>query len=450
MARPSPVDYAVAAATTILYGILGFYIERYDTIWLLTSYFVAFGLYLVVIARTDPAQLNFWLTAAIVFRLLLTFSLPRLSDDFYRFIWDGHLMAGGYHPFAEVPSYYINHQTAIPGISRDLYEHLNSPDYFTVYPPFAQFIFWLSVTIFPASVYGSVVAMKLVVVASEIGSLYLMRSLLRRYHLPEQRLLLYALNPLVIVELVGNIHLEAVMIFFLLLTIHFAAGSRYIQSGVALGFGVCAKLLPLIFLPAIVLKVNWRKSLILIIAMATCCLILFLPLWDPSIVLGFRDSLGYYFRKFEFNASIFYLVRSFGFWFYGYDIIQTAGWKLALISTALIMWISAAGTIKKQSTDQGALDPAILSRFLAILMTYYLFATTIHPWYVTTLIAVSVFTPFRFPVVWTGTIFLTYIGYTEFDFQEPFTAVAVEYIVVVGYLAYEILWKRSHYSLRYS
>jgi hypothetical protein len=317
-------------------------------------------------------------------------------------------------------------------------------------PPFAQFIFWLAITIFPSSIYGSVVVMKLVLLAFEIGSLFLMRSLLRRYHLPEQHLLLYALNPLVIIELVGSIHLEAVMFFFLLLTIRLAATSRFVLSGVALGFAVCAKLLPLVFLPAMVFRIGWRRALTLLTALAVCCVLLFLPLWDKEIVLGFRDSLGYYFSRFEFNASIFYAVRTVGFWLYDYDIIQSVGWKLAVISTLIILRISAAGTLKGLGTTTGAIDQPVIGRFLAILLTYYMFATTVHPWYITTLVALSVFTPFRFPVVWTGAIFLTYTGYTEFDFHEPFGAVAAEYIAVLGYLAYEAIWKRNRYSLRYS
>jgi hypothetical protein len=106
--------------------------------------------------------------------------------------------------------------------------------------------------------------------------------------------------------------------------------------------------------------------------------------------------------------------------------------------------------LKGLGTTTGAIDQPVIGRFLAILLTYYMFATTVHPWYITTLVALSVFTPFRFPVVWTGAIFLTYTGYTEFDFHEPFGAVAAEYIAVLGYLAYEAIWKRNRYSLRYS
>jgi hypothetical protein len=403
-----------------------------------------------VVLRAESEQLNFWLSAAVLYRVLLTFSIPALSDDFYRFIWDGHLLAAGYHPFAEIPSYYIDNQIPVPGVTYALYQNLNSPDYFTVYPPVAQFIFWLSVTIFPSSIYGSVVVMKLFLIAFEIGSLVLMRLLLRRLQMPEHHLLLYALNPLVILELVGNLHLEAVMIFFVLLTLHFAANNRYIKSGVALGFAISAKLLPLVFLPSLLFRIHWRRSLLLVCAATICCLLLFLPLWNKEIVLGFRDSLGYYFSKFEFNASIFYVIRAIGFQVYGYDIIQTVGWKLALISTLIILWISAAGTWKGLGMMERQVDQRVIGRFLIILLVYYLFATTVHPWYITTLLAISVFTPFRFPVVWTGTIFITYTGYTEFDFHEPFATVVLEYVLVLGYLAYEIIWKRSHYSLRYS
>jgi hypothetical protein len=41
--------------------------------------------------------------AALLFRLLLLFAVPALSDDFYRFLWDGRLSLEGINPFLYTP-----------------------------------------------------------------------------------------------------------------------------------------------------------------------------------------------------------------------------------------------------------------------------------------------------------------------------------------------------------
>lgn len=77
-------------------------------------------------------------------------------------------------------------------------------------------------------------------------------------------------------------------------------------------------------------------------------------------------------------------------------------------------------------------------------MLVYLLSTTIlHPWYIVTLLAVSLLTPYRFPVVWTGLIFLTYAGYTENGFNENLFLVALEYIGMIAYLLYETVWAKE-------
>jgi alpha-1,6-mannosyltransferase len=45
---------------------------------------------------------------------------------------------------------------------------------------------------------------------------------------------------------------------------------------------------------------------------------------------------------------------------------------------------------------------------------------------------------FRFAMVWSFLIFMTYAGYSKNDFQEIIWITALQYIIVLGYLAYEL------------
>jgi hypothetical protein len=141
------------------------------------------------------------------------------------------LLSSGNHPFAQLPAYYIENNISIQGIDEELLKSLNSPEYFTIYPALAQYVFWLAASLAPHSVHGSVLVIKMVIFCAEIGSLFLLRNLIRGFNIPPSRVLLYALNPLVIVELVGNSHLDALMIFFILLAIVFLNSRREAFSG---------------------------------------------------------------------------------------------------------------------------------------------------------------------------------------------------------------------------
>jgi alpha-1,6-mannosyltransferase len=120
----------------------------------------------------------------------------------------------------------------------------------------------------------------------------------------------------------------------------------------------------------------------------------FLPLFNYQVFQSLTTSVGLYFNKFEFNASLYYLVREYGFWKYGYNIIQTVGWKLGVVTTMLIVLFTFRKGWAKSDVISIDSTQFLLSDFLWILSIYFLFATTLHPWYITTLLALSVFTPY--------------------------------------------------------
>lgn len=428
----------------ILSGLLYIFIEyavmRHETSKLLVSLGLLFLIYVWISKSINEGEITFWLFAAIVFRVSLLFALPNLSDDFYRFIWDGRLLASGYHPFAELPGYYMKQQVIIPGIDQALFQKLNSPNYFTIYPPVNQFIFWLAVKLSPHSILDSVIAMRSIIISAEIGTLLVIRKILIHYNLPPGKILIYALNPLVIIELTGNLHFEALLIFFMLCSFWLLIKEKLAASAFYFALAICSKLIPIIVLPLILTRLGLRKSLRYYMIVGVCCVLLFIPLLNVEIISGFRESIGYYFKKFEFNASLYYIIREWGFWKFGYNIIETVGWKLAIYTTVAILlytlWDAIQNSkLKTQSSQAARLLPAYLSTF----SIYFAFATIVHPWYIATLVAFSVFSGYRFAVLWSALVFLTYAGYTSQGFNENLWLTIIEYILVICYLAYEMI-----------
>lgn len=430
-------------------------LARSQTIELMVCYGVLFGLYLWIYKK--ETNITFWLIGAVMVRLSLMTTWPSLSDDLYRFVWDGRLWVAGVHPFIALPSDLVLHQ--IPGLDAALFEKLNSKDHFTCYPPFAEFVFWLSVKISPDSVKGSAMVMRLMILLAEVGNIWLIVRLLERFRQPARNVLLYALNPLVILELTGNLHFEAFVIFFLLLSVWLLTTDKVVPAAVSFSLAIAAKLIPLIFMPVMLAVLGWRKALLFYFVAGLSLFLLFIPMYDEKVLYGFAQSLNLYFQKFEFNASLYYLVREYGFWRVGYNTIQSIGWKLAVVSGLLILAYSFLWGIRKNKPDAEGitgsglpyqLDRELFNAFMFILLIYLVMTTSVHPWYITPLIAFSVMTRFRFVMFWSALIFLTYAGYSPDGFTENLRVVTIEYVAVALYLGIELLvivdWNRSEWS----
>ncbi|MBA2406501.1 MAG: hypothetical protein H0V65_00690 [Chitinophagales bacterium] len=408
----------------------------------------------------QKSNLNFFLIAALLFRLIFLFSIPSLSDDYFRFIWDGTIWINGENPFAVIPSVRILNGADHNSYLMKLYEGMNSPNYFTVYPPVCQFIFALAVKLYPANLLGSVVVLRLMCIAAEAGTIYLLIKILSHLNLSKRNVLLYALNPLVIIELSGNIHFEAVMIFFMVLAVHLLIQSEkklksatqelnyskkilqpeFIYSAIAFALAIASKLIPLIFLPFLIRRLKWRRSIIYFSIVAITLFILFLPFLNATLISKLSSSLNLYFQKFEFNASIFYLIRQIGLEWKGYDVIQTAGPWLASITFLFIMFLS---WLEKTLTWK----QFFLTMQWAITI-YLLLATTVHPWYLTTLVMLSPITGYWYPVVWSLFIALTYAAYQTTPYQEQLWLVTLEYTAVVAVLFFEIYTRTKTHQHR--
>jgi len=427
----------IGVGATVLLASLFFlthFLERYETTYLLGAYTIAFLAYLLCVLLVNSSQLVYWLVGvAVIGRLLLLPAEPNLSDDIYRFVWDGRLIQQEVNPFAYLPSELMNGKADSLSIEvePELYASLNSPDYYTIYPPVNQAVFTLAVKLFPNSLARSTVVIRSILLLAELGTIWLLFQLAVLYGVARKQVLWYALNPLAILEMTGNLHFEALMIFFLLASVYLYQKQRWIGAAVLFALAVCTKLLPLMLLPLYFRRFGWQKVLAFYIVVGLSILILFLPLISEELIDGLQGSVGLYFQKFEFNASIYYVVRAIGYYVKGYNIIQTAGRWLAIVAFLLIIGYSVVER-----------KPRILDVFGWVWLIYLLLALIIHPWYVLPLLAFTVLTPYRYAVVWTYFIFFTYAGYTANGFQENLWLVALEYLIVLGWLGYELYQRR--------
>ena len=385
--------------------------------------------YLLVVRFTESKNIQLALGLALLLRLSLLWALPELSDDFYRFIWDGRLLTQGISPFASLPSTLMQDPVfnQVP-IHQQLFQQMNSPDYFTVYPPLSQWVFYLAAWIFPDNILGNVIVMRLVIILFEGGSIWLLLILVRRFQLNPKQVLIYAWNPLVIVELTGNLHFEAMMIFLILLSIYLLDIGRWQWSAVSIAAGVAVKLIPLLFLPLLAFRLPWKKLAAYWVLTGLVILVLFLTIWSPELVEGMGSSLSLYFQNFEFNGSIYYLVREVGFLVKGYNIIGSAGKYLGLTTLVVILWLSY------YSYDRMRWSQAMIWA----LTIHLLLSTTVHPWYITPLVGLATLSNVRFPIAWSVLVMLSYLGYTETGYQENLYLVSAEYVMLAVVLVWDL------------
>ena len=436
---PSVSQVAALLLAGAAYAGLAFATPRANFGQLAGLFAVALGAYAWLLHSRLP--LRWGLGAALAFRLLWLPATPAFSDDIFRFRWDGLLVAHGVNPFRFRPDELIadGARTALPDASvrnavlpefQQLYRQLNSPHYYSVYPPVCQAIFGGAARLFPTSERGFVTCLRLVILAAEAGTGWLLLALLAAMGWPRVRALRYLLHPLPIMELTGNLHFEALALCFLLLAIWLLSRQRWARSAGALALGVAAKLIPLLVLPLLIRRLGWRQFLAYSGVVAGTLLVLFSPFLSVALVVNISRSLNLYFRSFEFNASIYYVVRAIGYQLTTYNEIALIGPALAL--TGGLLGLALAWRERR-------LTVASLAQTLLLLLTaYYALATTVHPWYLALLIGLGALSRFRFPLVWGGLAVLSYAAYRNSAYTENLWLVALEYVVTLGVLVWEL------------
>jgi alpha-1,6-mannosyltransferase len=410
------------------YLALGYVTARTEFYQLLLLFGLAFAGYCFLLQ--SPLTFRQGLGLAFFFRLMLLFAVPALSDDYFRFVWDGRLVLHDESPYAHLPAHYAETDVLEQfNLTSELFVSLNSPHYYSVYPPVCQVVFWLAALFSPDSLLGSVFVMRVIILAAEAGTFFLGARLLPILGLPSRQVLWYALNPLVIVELTGNLHFEALMIFFLLGALYLLLRHRYWLSALSFGLAVGVKLLPLMLLPFLFGRLKIWQFLLYCALVGLTLVLLFFPFLTLEIIGNMLSSVNLYFQKFEFNASFYYLARWLGYQFLGYNPIARVGPLFSVIVFISILYLAYRNRQEPPSH--------LPQNWLVALTLYLLLSTTVHPWYLTTLVALAMFTPWRYPMLWSGMVVLSYAAYRTPAYEENLGLVAVEYAVVLGWMGVE-------------
>jgi alpha-1,6-mannosyltransferase len=327
--------------------------------------------YIVIRARHSHSTLLIVIAFAVLFRLSILFAPPYLSDDIYRYVWDGRVQAAGVNPYRYVP--------AAPELAqlRDdvIYPKINRRDHAqAIYPPFAEAIFLLTTRISE-----SVVWMKLTMLGFEVVAAWAIAQLLASFGLQRQRLLIYAWHPLVVWEFAGSGHVDAIAIAFIALAFLAWRRKKNVGAGLALAGATLIKLFPVVLLPAMLKRWNWKIPL----AFAAAIIVAYLPYLSvgPKAVLGYLP--GYAAEQGLISGEQFYalsLMRKL----FGVELPSA----VYVIASMLIMGAIASWVMLRKTDSEDSLRPALV---LATATTV-LFAPH-YSWYFAWLVPFLCFAP---------------------------------------------------------
>jgi hypothetical protein len=338
------------------------------------------------------------LAGAVLFRLILLpagISLEShqyqrqllYDDDVWRYLWEGHVWSAGVNPMRTSPQqleeYDLEQRDSALAkrlydskVWSDLYDNVGYRKVASPYPYAAQSLFRLSDWIAP----GSVLFWKMIMVAFDLGAVWLVAGLAGGSARGSIVLLAYAWNPLVIKEFSGSGHIDAVFVFLLLAALTAAAGRR---TSLMLGLAILVKPVALLFAPAFYKRAGFQGLLGPIAAAGL-------------LAYGRPEGLRAYGASWTFNPAIFRILP-------GSRLVGIA------IAAAVVCVVMAVCFRR----DDGSRE-ALYRQYIWLIGSFLLMTPMFAPWYLTWLLPLAALQLSWFWLSLSGTIFLSYHAYLNF------------------------------------
>ncbi|WP_027077074.1 hypothetical protein [Maribacter antarcticus] len=432
------VPLILALLSIVFYYTFAYHLERTDFPKLLGLFAALFFLCYKLI-QFEKWNFKLLLAVGILSRLVFLLTEPNLSQDFYRFIWDGQLVLNFINPYLEVPNSLISKPNLIIQNAEQLYQGMGSlsAKHFSNYPPLNQLLFALTTFLGGKSILGSVIALRGIIILADVGVFYFGRKLLKKLNRSPHLIFWYFLNPLVVIELTGNLHFEGVMLFFFVWSMYLLSVNKWQWAAVVLACSISVKLVPLLFLPLFLTHFGLKRSILFYILVGLTLVVLFTPFYTSEFIHNYSKTIGLWFSNFEFNAGLYNAVKQIAIHFDAkpWELIKTYGKITPVLTIGIILLF----TFLRKNQDLRVL----LSSMMWVLTLYYFLSATVHPWYLIFLVTLSIFTTYRYAVVWSAAVVLSYFAYSQLGFKESLYLLAIEYITIYGLIIYEIGMHRN-------
>jgi hypothetical protein len=228
--------------------------------------------------------------AGILARLAVLPAPPSLTDDLYRYQWDGRVERAGFNPYTVYPA-----MRRLARFQNSLHPITTGRTVPAIYPPLSEWVF---------AQLRTIAGLKWTFTALDLATLAIVLLLLQATKKSLHRCLIYAWNPAVIISFALSGHHDSLAVFTLALSFYFITLGLDAFSMVFLGLSFLSKLFSVILLP-VFLKQKKRWGMAgLFLAVAALGYFPFRQA-GGQLIRGFSD----YAAGWEGNDSLFRLLR---------------------------------------------------------------------------------------------------------------------------------------------
>lgn len=323
------------------------------------------------------------IAVSLIIRALFVFSEPFLSDDIFRYEFDGKMLLSGHNPYSASP---LESSVIYPGMAGHL-TMVNHPELVTIYPPAAQLVFSLGAAL------GSVKGIKFFLVILDLLTIFMISRLLKKMGISRIKTIVYAWNPLAVIETASSGHIDSAAVFFLILSLYMAfsfykndrfhppvylkppANVLGLCSGLVFSLSFLTKLFPVVFFPlflAIFFKYSGIRGVISFFSGFSAGVLLLCTAFLPDMAKSF-GTLSTYARNWEFSGFVFRTFR---------DMAGNGDTARLMVSSiyafiCLLIYSHAFKSLK----DREFRKKELFLSFYYLSFFYLILTPTLHPWY---------------------------------------------------------------------
>ncbi|MGE0560434.1 MAG: hypothetical protein AB7O47_01330 [Flavobacteriales bacterium] len=281
----SPVKYILVFLLLISYGILGYLIQPGDIVNTAVLIGVVFGIYFYLIGFThDKNEVSALLWFSIIFRLVFLFSVPMFSNDYIRFLFDGKLMLNGVNPYLYQPSEILSNQTQIDGsLFGEFFSELVTNHKYSLAFPLVQYAKVIPAYFIDINPLIGLVILRIPILIADFILFKFLVKLLDKLNLSYSGILIYALNPLVIIGLMANISFIGVMLCLFVVGLYYLIQNKWIHSLIFIAVSSVSSIFTILLLPLIFKKIGVVRSIAFIALILIMLLMFSVPFYQEGI-----------------------------------------------------------------------------------------------------------------------------------------------------------------------
>lgn len=346
-------------------------------VWGLAAAFVPYAAALFHTRRLDPAGGSTVLAPVLTFGLgaIWLAAPPALSDDLYRYLWEGNLWLEGFDPYRLAPD-----APALEALRDEGWESINNKPIASIYPPLSQLLF-AAAALFGGGV-GSVKALALLSLTSVVAAL-------ARVTGDRRVALAVGINPLLSSESALNGHFDVLVGGALVAVAWSLSQQRFARAAVATCLAVGLKVVGIVALPFL-----WRRWRVLL-AGAVGCGLLLLPLLISRSPFDPVSGPGQFATRWQGNGSLFVLFDALARLVAPADL---AG-MVARLAVGLALGISVLVAARRMAPIRG---------LRLVVWSVLLLSPQVHPWYLAWLLPLDLAAGGRAGLVWSAAVLLAY------------------------------------------